>query len=116
VSSKFPIRRWEAGGKGAFVEWQVATSTVMSLIPLADGRLAVGAQDPLVAVLDARGAVLWQQRSVTASFWGQRGSQGIRVSRTGDVVQFGFERGGQRPAASSLCRAKRLAHAQSTRR
>jgi WD40 repeat protein len=98
VSGKYLIRRWEAGGKGAFVEWQIATNTVMSLIPLADGRLAVGAADPLVAVLDARGAVRWQQRSVTASFWDQQGSRGIRVSRTGDVVQFGFERGGQRPA------------------
>ena len=98
VSDWNPIRRWDAGGKGAFVEWQVGTSTVMDLRPLADGKLAIGAQDPLVAVLDARGKVRWQQRGAIADFRGQRGERGLRVSRTGDVVQFGFEQWGKRPA------------------
>jgi hypothetical protein len=50
------------GGKEAFVEWQAATNTVMRLRPLADGKLAIGAADPLVAVLDAHGKVGWQKR------------------------------------------------------
>ena len=98
MSGWYPIRRWDAGGKGAFVEWQVATNTVMGLRPLADGKLAIGAADPLVAVLDAHGKVRWQQRGAIADFRGQRGERGLRVSRTGDVVQFGFEQWGKRPA------------------
>jgi WD40 repeat protein len=98
VSDWNPIRRWDARGKGTFVEWHAATSTVMSLRPLADGKLAIGAGDPLVAVLDARGKVRWQQRGAIADFRGQRGERGPRVSRTGDVVHFSFELSGKRPA------------------
>jgi hypothetical protein len=98
VNDWSPIRRWDAGGKGTFVDWQVATNTVVDLRPLADGKLAIGAQDPLLAVLDAGGKVRWQQRGAIADFRGQQGEPGLRVSRTGDVVQFGFEPRGKRPA------------------
>jgi hypothetical protein len=76
----------------------VVTNAVMDLKPLTDGRLAIGAQGPLVAVLDDSGKRLWQQRGVIADFRGQVGENGLRVSPSGDVVQFGFELRGKRPA------------------
>jgi WD40 repeat protein len=102
VSEWCPIRRWDLGGKGAFVEWQVATNTVMGLRPLADGKLAIAAHDPLVAMLDEDGKVRWQQRGAIADFRGQRGERGPRVSHTGDVVQFSFEQQGKRPARFAM--------------
>jgi WD40 repeat protein len=102
VSEWCPIRRWDLGGKGAFVEWQVATNTIMGLRPLADGKLAIAAHDPLVAMLDEDGKVRWQQRGAIADFRGQRGERGPRVSHTGDVVQFSFEQQGKRPARFAM--------------
>ena len=64
VSDWFPIRRWEAGGKGAFVEWRVGTNYGDCLQAPADGS-CWGPIDPLVAVLDARGEVRWRQRGAT---------------------------------------------------
>ncbi|HEY7493310.1 MAG TPA: hypothetical protein VIH59_19630 [Candidatus Tectomicrobia bacterium] len=98
VSDWNTARHWDTGGKGAFAEWPVATSTVMGLRPLTDGKLAIGASDPLVAVLDASGKVLWQQRGTIADFRGQLRERGLRVSHIGEVVQFGFEQRGERLA------------------
>ena len=74
----------------------------MDLKPLSNGGLAVGAGDPLVAVLSADGKPLWQQRGEIADFRDQRGENAIRLSQSGDTVQFGYEPWGKRPARFSL--------------
>ena len=100
------LRRWDAGGQGVFVEWPVATNTLMGLRSLANGMVALGAQDPLVAVFDAGGRVHWQQRGTIADFREQVGTRGVRASRTGDVVQFGFQLWGTRPARFAVTDAR----------
>lgn len=102
VSGWCPIRRWDNGGRGGFEEFKVSTSTVMGLRPLTNGRLAVGAADPLIAVLDAGGKPIWKHQGEIADYRGQLGARGIRLSGTGDMVQFGFELWGKRPARFSL--------------
>ena len=97
-----PIRRWSEAGRGSFTEFKPAQNTVMYLKPLSNGGLAVGSQDPLVAVLSADGKPLWQQRGEIADFRDQRGENAIRLSQSGDTVQFGYEQWGQRPARFSL--------------
>jgi len=97
-----PIRRWLEAGRGSFNEFKLAQSTVMGLKGLANGRLAVGAADPLVAVLSPDGKPVWQQRGEIADFRGQRVEKGIRLSPSGDAVQFGYEVWGKRPVRFSL--------------
>jgi WD40 repeat protein len=106
VSGWSLLRRWDAAGKDVFVEWRVGTNAVKAIRPLAEGRLAIGTTDPLVAVLNMRGQVRWQQWRTIASFRNQWGARGLRVSHTGDVVQFGLERGGERPARLAVQEAQ----------
>ena len=46
VKGDLPVRRWSAGGRGAFTDIPVARNTVMDLAALPDGRLVFGAGDP----------------------------------------------------------------------
>jgi WD40 repeat protein len=57
-----PVVAWAAAGAGPRRELAAGTNTVMSLRPLLDGGLLVGAQDPWLAALDAAGASRWVQR------------------------------------------------------
>ena len=104
VSGWNPVRRWDEAGRGGFVDFRVAKDTVMGLKPLRDGKLAVGAQDPLVAVLGADGGEAWKREGVKADFRNQRGK--ILLSERGDVVQFGYEKWGKRPARFSVTEAR----------
>jgi len=70
----------------------------MDLKPLSNGQLAVGAQDPYIAVLSADGKPIWQRRGDIADFRDQLGANGIRLSKSGDIVQFGYEVRGKHPA------------------
>jgi WD40 repeat protein len=104
VSNRIPIRCWDEGGQGRPVESLVATNTVMGLKPLANGRLVVGAQDPLMALLDSRGRPIWQQQGEIADFRGQRGENSIRLSADGRTIRFGFKMRGENPATFSLAK------------
>ena len=88
-SGRSLIRRWADGGRGGFTEFAVGTNTIMDLKPLRDGGLAVGAADPLVAVLDANGRAVWQRAGEIADFRGQRGqwSFGISADGRGDPLR-----------------------------
>ncbi len=96
------IRRWADGGRGGFTEFAVGTNTIMDLKPLRDGGLAVGEADPLVAVLDANGRAVWRKTGEIADFRGQRGQWSFGVSADGQVIRFGFEERGKRPAEFSF--------------
>jgi len=100
---RFPIRRWRIQGKGTgpFTEIGSATSTIMSIRPLRNGRLAVGAADA-VLLLDPAGKTLWSRPLAAADLRGQLHEKGIRVSHTGDRIAFGFALWGKRPALFSL--------------
>ena len=99
-----PVRRWGEAGHGEFVEFHLAKSSVTDLQPLRDGGLAIGAADPLVAVLDADGAVVWKQEGVKADFRGSTGQ--LLLSERGDVVQFGYEPRGKWLARFSVAEAQ----------
>lgn len=101
-----PVRRWDKGGLGTWREFAVAQNTVMGLLPLRDGRLLLGAADPLLALLDAEDQPLWKQGRAVADFRGQLGERGIHLSRRGELLQFGFEDWGKSPAHFSLARAE----------
>jgi WD40 repeat protein len=102
VADKFPIRRWTQGGIGSFTEFMVAENTVMGLKPLSNGKVAVGSADPLIAVLSTAGTPIWMHRGNIADFRDQQGAYGIRLSESGDIVQFGYGTWGKLPARFSL--------------
>jgi WD40 repeat protein len=102
VSGKRTIRRWSQGGRGGYTEFPLAESTVMGLKPLSNGQLAMGAADPIIAVLSEEGKPIWKRRGAIADFRGQRGEDGIRLSKDGEIVRFGYEAWGESPARFSL--------------
>jgi hypothetical protein len=101
-SGRFLVRRWADGGRGGFNEVAVGTDTIMDLKPLRDGRLAIGTAEPLVTVLDTNDHAVWQKMGEKADFRGQRSQWSFGVSADGQVIRFGFEAGGKRPAEFSL--------------
>ncbi len=96
------IRRWAKGGRGASTDLAVSDDTVMTLVPLKAGRLALGAEDPLVAMLGADGNPVWVQDRKVPDFRGQRGAESIRLSHHADIVRFGFKQRGEDPAQFSM--------------
>jgi WD40 repeat protein len=93
-----PLRCWGARGKGAFEDLTFGTAnTIMTLKALREGKLAVATADPMLGVFDEQGKVRWAHRGEIADFRHQ-----MRVSDSGDVVAFGFEQSGKRPARFSL--------------
>lgn len=98
----FPILRWDKGGRGAAQEFNITTNTVMGIAPLSDGRIAVGFGESLVGVIGKDGKAIWKTQAEIADFRGQRGENGIHLSKSGDIVRFGFKEGGKEPARFSL--------------
>jgi WD40 repeat protein len=95
-----PVVAWSGGGVGPRQELAAGTGTVMSLRPLPDGRLLVGAADPWLAVLDPAGTPRWVQRPPQADLRDQT----LRISADGGMVDFGYEQGGKAPARFDLGR------------
>ena len=62
---------WPKAEAGPRREWAAGTNTVMSLRPLPDGGLLVGAADPWLAVLDAAGVPRWVNRRPRPSCGGR---------------------------------------------
>lgn len=102
VSGISPIRCWAKGGQGDFIEFKKAQNTIIGIKALSNNKLAIGAGDPLLAVISADGKALWQQTGEIADFRGQREENAIRLSANGDVVQFGYEERGKSAARFSL--------------
>jgi WD40 repeat protein len=97
-----PVCRWSERGRGPFNnDLRVVNQTIMTLKPLADGRLAVSGTDDIV-LLDPSDEVIWSKKLNLADFSGQLHENGIRLSQLGDEIAFGYESWGKRPARFSL--------------
>ncbi|MDJ0624574.1 MAG: hypothetical protein QNJ17_16545, partial [Desulfocapsaceae bacterium] len=96
------IRRWFQAGEGDFAEFKASESTIMGIKPLADGSLVVGAADPCFSLLAADGNPIWEQKGDIAIYREQIGDDGIKLSSTGDQVQFGYQIYGERQARFSI--------------
>ena len=93
----FPILEWQDRGVGSQNLIKVsAQDTIRELHPLGDGRLHYASADPLIAVLDPHGRKLIEVKSsipVFTNIW----AGNFALSHDGDVVEFGLDKGGQRP-------------------
>jgi WD40 repeat protein len=97
-----PVVAWSQGGAGPRRELAAGTNVIMSLRPLPDGGLLVGAADPWLAVLDAAGAPRWVHGPPQVEVGGQ--ARTLRVSADGGMVEFGYEAWGKAPARFDLAR------------
>jgi WD40 repeat protein len=105
VGDKPIVRVWNRGGRGTPREWQLADNTIMSIQPLLDDGLLLGAADPLLARLDARGQQVWQQRGATADVRKVH-KQSFELSHDAREVVFGLDFGGQRPVWFDLAKRR----------
>src|SRR5262249_42002353 len=79
---------WDSAGRGAEQRRRSATDTIMGLRPLAQGRLAFAAQDPVFGVLSGQGTKVLERRGVLLDHRGNHDK--LRLSRDGRIVEFGY--------------------------
>lgn len=81
-----PCFRWGEGGRGAPTLVPASTSTVRSIVPLADGGLVILSADPWLARLAADLTPLWTRKQEKLNF--RRCGRQLHLSKTGEVVEF----------------------------
>jgi WD40 repeat protein len=87
VSGLIEIATWQAATDKP-VYLPASGNAIMDIRVLSQGRVAFGAFDPVVGVLDQKGRDLWRQTSEIFNYASPAGT--VRLSRDGGVVQFGF--------------------------
>jgi WD40 repeat protein len=92
---------WAEAGGGPRRELAGGAYGIMSLRPLPDGGVLVGASDPWLGVVDT-GTPRWVQRPQHADLRDQ--GRAFRVSADGGIVDFGYEYEGKVPARFDLAR------------
>ena len=97
-SGNSPAVAWTTDGRRRSLP--AGDTTLMSLRPLADGRLLVAAQDPWLGLLRPNGKAVWRNPPRRADLRGQRYT--LSLSADGLTIDFGFEYGGKRRARFDL--------------
>lgn len=94
INGQYPVRTWPQAGRGQPVDTPTAFNTVMHLHPLPQGRVLVGASDPMWGVLDTTTSPprwLAQGQPPMADLRGSVNDSGYALSANGQQVQFGYE-------------------------
>src|SRR5262249_11218348 len=94
------IRVWDRAGLGARRDIAGPLTTIMHVLPCADG-IVFGAADPAFGVLDSKGNPRTWQDSVQADMRGKL-LQNFTVSADGRRIRFGFKEGGGEPVLFDL--------------
>lgn len=94
VNDRYVVRTWQDAGRGLARDTPVASNSIYGLLSLPGGAWLVGAMSPEWGVLAVDGE--WRPRGAMpiADMVVSRGDA-FRVDSAGQVVQFGFERGGK---------------------
>jgi WD40 repeat protein len=93
---------WDHGGQGARHEQGVSIDTITQILPC-DSGFAVGASDPLFALLNSDGTLRLSASEVIADMRGKLGNA-FRASRDGKQILFGLGTGNVRPVLFDLAR------------
>jgi hypothetical protein len=94
---------WDQGGQGARREHAVSFDTITQILPCGGG-FAVGASDPLFALLNSDGTLRLSASEVNADMRGKLGDA-LQVSWDGRQLLFGLGAGNVRPVLFDLARA-----------
>ncbi|HOD98827.1 MAG TPA: caspase family protein [Syntrophales bacterium] len=97
---QFPILSWGKESRGEHRELPGSPNTIMSILPLAAGRVVYGAGDPAFGVLDKNGQRILFQSAQIADY--RANCEGFRLSSDGKKVSFGYELWGKSPATFDL--------------
>jgi hypothetical protein len=87
-SGIIPILQWSQAGRGPVTRLPAATSTIMDLRALADGRLVYASAQPAFGVFDAQGARTLTQSPAQVDYRVRQAD--LRISPDGSVVELGF--------------------------
>ena len=85
------IRKWDSGGRGAFMDIPLMADAIFDIKPLPNGNLAVLGYGSEVAVVDSDGKTIWYNESENNSYRALDKSH-FRLSSTGWKI--GFTPGG----------------------
>jgi WD40 repeat protein len=91
ASGEHVIRAWTQQGRGPMQAWPVATSTVMDLRALPEGRLVFAAADPAWGVLDAGGKLVVKHSPPILDLRPAENFDSFRLSTAGDVVELSLD-------------------------
>lgn len=100
VNGQKPVRTWPQAGRGQPVDTPTTFGTVQHLHPLPNGRVLVGAGDPMWGVLHtATSPPRWQALGTVpiADLRDSTKDFGYTLSANGQQVQFGYEQGVKAP-------------------
>lgn len=97
-----PLRQWAASGQGQAQDITLATNTMMSLAPLPEGSLLLGAADPQWGRISSRGQAEALGSSPLADLRDQEKT--FALNSDASQVQFGFELWGKKPHGFDLHR------------
>ncbi|MCB1907143.1 MAG: caspase family protein [Rhodocyclaceae bacterium] len=101
---RFPVLRFDAGGRGTPRVMASFDNIVVSLAAMPDGGLAVGSAEPSWSILDADGTERVGRHRYAADFRDAGGS--FRVSDDGRTVSFPFSAGGEKQANFDIRRGE----------
>jgi len=100
--SSHPVLHWSQAGLGNYTKWQASTNTIVDIRILKNGNIVYGAfGQTIFAVLDNAGNKIVEQEVNIADYSG-RIEEKFLISHDGNIIHFGFEEGGERPARFSL--------------
>ncbi len=101
---RFPVLRFDAGGRGAPRTIATFDNIVVSLAAMPDGGLAVGSAEPSWSILDADGKERVGRHRFAADF--RDAGDSFRVSHDGRAVSFPFAAGGAQRANFDIRRGE----------
>lgn len=97
----FFVRRWDQGGKGAYLDFDTqASKSIRNIIALVDGSIVIASDDPSLTMLGADDQLRWRITAPTADF--SNNLNGFKLSPDGTTVRFSYERGGNTPHRFAL--------------
>lgn len=77
-----------SGRRGTPTYWPASEDTIMDIRALSDGRIAFGAADPAIGLLDRAGRVVWQRAPEILDYNAREA--GPRLSSDGSTVEFKY--------------------------
>ena len=86
---RMPVFAWAKGGRGKRKQFDAAGDTIMDMVALKGGGLAVAGADHTLTVLNADGSLRFRAGPVSADMRGKLGDA-LLVSGTGAMVRFGL--------------------------
>ncbi len=85
-----PLVVWAQAGTGKRSLWRAAQDTVVDIQPLKDGGVVYASAEPAIGRLDARGQVVWKQRSGVLAFNWRQDRREFGLSKDGSSVGFHY--------------------------